>query len=461
MRCVLGLGLWMAFASNTLAQTGWVDAGMPTLCYNISTLVVDAVDEVLYAVGVNQDSLFLPTLPYYDGSTWHQLSGFEGVGISTAIRWGDTLVVGGTEFSIGGVPAGAMAGLTNGGWIPFGQFDGPNGATVNRLRMVDGELYALGTFKYADSTVCYGLAKRHGGKWVNVGDRSYPPGLEPNLFDICSYQGKLVVAGLITPIDGLGPNIIQFNGTAWENVGNGIAGCPGSISALEVYHDELYVGGGLMVSAGAVGHGLVRWNGSQWHDVGGNLHDLVNSTNYNASANCFLVHEDKLYVGGSFSYACGLEANRFAIWDGSSWCVTGDSIDSRVQTMAIYHDTLYVNCRDNLHYAPSNFVARWNGGPLEDTCALAVGLQESPMAKDGIRAYQRSDGQVHLVGLDDTVQQWQLLDPAGREVGAGQLKAMNGHAYLPLLTCNPGLYIIVVRSGILSQAVKLALEDRQ
>lgn len=202
-----------------------------------------------------------------------------------------------------------------------------------------------------------------------------------------------------------------------------------------------------MVGAGAVGHGIVRWNGSEWRDVGGNLHDLVNSTNYNASANSFLVHDGTLYVGGSFSYAGGLEANRFAIWDGSSWCVTGDSVDTRVQTMAIYHDTLYVNCRDHLHWDTSNYVARWSGGPLEDTCAWAVAVPEADKPNMEFHVYRSQQGRLTCNGLPNGRYSLAIFSAAGQLLVQQVLEVIGGSGAVRSISPSHGIYLVVVTDG--------------
>jgi hypothetical protein len=286
----------------------------------------------------------------------------------------------------------------------------------------------------------------------------YPVGNEPIVLDICEYQGNLVVGGEMSPI-GLGLDLIQYDGTQWSNVGGGLAGSIGAVSALEVYQGELYVGGGMYVGAGSPGHGLVRWNGSQWRDVGGSMRDIYGTTQYNASANSFMLHEEKLYVGGSFGYAGDVEASKFAIWDGNRWCSTADSLSGRVESMAYYHDTLYVTCWDSLHGEPANYIAKWTGGSLEQVCGSGVGISELPDPGSKIIIGPVLNGQRMIQGLPDGQYDLTIHDAMGKVIGTQQVLSNDGKGHMQQPPLAVGLYIVRIQGMAFGGTARFVAEQ--
>lgn len=335
-----------------------------------------------------------------------------------------------------------IAGWYDSSWHSFGQFSN-EGGVVRNLQIINGSLYAIGSFVSVDGHTCHGVAKRVGGHWENLGSIEYANGNEPIVLQICEYQGNIVVGGEMNPI-GLGDDLIQFDGTNWMDVGGGLEGGVGAVTSLAVYQDELYVGGGLYVGAGSPGQGLVRWNGSEWRDVGGSMRDIYGSTNYNASASSLLVHDDKLLVGGAFGYAGTVHANQFAIWDGESWCATGDSIGGTVESMAFYHDTLFIACTNTINGQPANYIARWVGGTLEQDCEQ-VGIEESSGTHAGkLTIGPVEGGQRGLFGLPDGRFTVAVFDATGRRIAFQRVSSTAGRAYVDDAAPMPGMFVVRV-----------------
>lgn len=451
MRVLLVLAVLATIPAS--AQNNWVDAGMPYLSYGVRQLFSDTEADQLLAVGyialVNDFNS--PVIARYDYGHWAYIDGFGGGGIYTMVRYGDTLLAGGYFHQINGIPIDLVGAWYDSAWHAFGAFPSDDGV-VRKLRIVDGSLYAIGSFLTVDGHTCHGVAKRVGGHWENLGAIDYPNGDEPIVLDVCEYQGNIVVGGELNPI-GLGNDLIQFDGTNWVNVGDGQLDGVGAVTCLAVYHDELYVGGGLYVGAGSPAHGLVRWNGSEWHDVGGSMLDIYGTTQYNASASCFLVHDDKLLVGGAFGYAGTVHANQFAVWDGQVWCATGDSIGALVESMAFYHDTLFITCGDSLNGQPANYIARWVGGAFEQDCET-VGIGEhgfGPAGKLTVGPVE-TDGRT-LFGLPDGRFTMEVFDATGRHMGTQVMNSSGGHAHMDEVFTTDGLYIVrVMGKGYLATA---------
>ena len=445
MRCLWWLAILASFPA--FAQSNWVDAGMPFNSVGVSQLYADPAQNRLLAIGpitLSMDLAF-PVIAAYGTSGWSAISGIEYGGIYTAIRIGDTLLVGGYFHQIDGIPIDLVGAWYDSEWHAFGAFPTDDGV-VRKLRVVDGSLYAIGSFLTVDGHTCHGVAKRVGGHWENIGSIDYPAGDEPIVLDVCEYLGNIVVGGELNPI-GLGNDLIQFDGTNWVNVGDGLLDGVGAVTCLAVYQDELYVGGGLYAGAGSPAHGLVRWNGSEWRDVGGSMRDIYGTTQYNASASSMLVHYGKLLVGGAFGYAGTLHANQFAIWDGQTWCATGDSIGGTVESMALYHDTLFIACTNTLNGQPANYIGRWVGGAFEQNCEQ-VGMEEpATTLNGGFTIGPDEGGQRALFGLPDGRYTVALFDATGRIVATATVTSTGGHARMDARTAASGLYLVRVTNG--------------
>lgn len=419
---------------------------MPYQCAGIRQLYDDTVNDRLIAAGLITltNNYGATVLASYNGAHWDTLGAFSGW-VYSVLSYADTLLVGGAFSQVNNDSISLVAAYYDDTWHPFGDFDF-SGSQVRKLKIVNGMLYAVGAFLDVDGHECHGVAKRVGGHWENMGSIQYPQGNEPIVLDICGYEGNIIIGGELNPI-GLGDDLLQFNGADWEDVGGGLAGTVGSVTALEVFNGELYVGGGLYASAGSPGHGLVRWNGSTWRDVGGSMLDIYGSDASNASASSFLQYDGKLYVGGAFGYAGDVHANQFAIWDGDRWCATGDSIGALVESMAYYHDTLYVTCGSMLHEEPANYIARWLGGDLEQVCGAGTGLAAVPEREAHISIGQEVDGGRNIFGLPSGAFNLAIYDATGRRIGTQTVRSAGGVASMDQPFLANGMYVVHVEGN--------------
>ena len=253
------------------------------------------------------DSAYLPMLRY-NGLAWDTL-GLFGHYVRTAVVYHDTLFVGGVFDYVRNSTASNIAYYANGAWHPYGTFTNQiDHGLVQRLRVVDDTLYAVGQFEYADGQFCQGLAKRVGAHWEPV--QGWPDlalNADPWLMDIIRYQGKLVVAGNFSSQDMTLKDMLQYNGTAWVPVCTGcLMGGAENPAVLAIYQDDLYVGGGFFYATGNAGQGIMRWNGQQWSSLrppGEGLQNINYSDQYSPSIMDLQVHVSIIGNGGGSSGA--------------------------------------------------------------------------------------------------------------------------------------------------------------
>jgi hypothetical protein len=293
-----------------------------------------------FAVAANGDVLcggrFEPwnqaVLRRWNGSSWSDVSPVPpagGISSIAALANGDLLIAG--DFpSVGNLPAANIARLSGGVWNALGS--GVFGSQITVLRTLrNGDLVAAGQLASGVA-----VARRSGGTWTELG--AFPPVMLPFCLAELA-NGDLVVGGY----SWAGPLLLRWDGAAWTQIGS-----PDSLVAAvcELPSGDLAVAclSGLFVGAG-----------STWTEPGGG----VGSSAYALA----LLPDGDLLVGGAFTSAGGLPANRVARWDGSAWHTLGAGVNGDVQTMsALANGDLVVAGGFTVAGAsPANGIARWNG----------------------------------------------------------------------------------------------------
>ncbi len=351
------------------AQNAWVAAGIPIRTEQMHSIYTDTLAGAVYFCGTSSiDGDFITDdcgiSVYYHGQ-WDTLGTFHGAPESI-VRWHDTLIVSGDFIEINGEPIANCAYYDSVTWHSFGTF---SPVAPSYLRELNGDLYALGAFMYADGHLCNGIAKREGTEWVSVGVEGFadPDTFHNIIHGIARYNGNLVVGGHVnfsgTSDHGVG---IQENGI-WHPLGPGIQGTYGHGGAFANYQGELYVGGGIHVGEGNPGEGLLRWTGTEFVAVGEGLQNQNNQWAANVGVFELEVHNGLLYVAGTFWFAGHVPANGVATWDGTNWCGLGGWLDGSASNIAFLGDTLFASPWIYLDGENVNSGVRYVGN-YPDTC---------------------------------------------------------------------------------------------
>jgi hypothetical protein len=428
---------------------------------NVIKVLTDPVDDKLLVLGRMKVSAQATdyVIMLFDGGEWGAWGTFAGSTVD-AERYGDTLVVAGpSNFSaVNGVSVQSIAAYFEGSWHPFGAFD----SGIRNLKLINGELYAIGGFRYVDGQLCNGIARRVGGQWqcFDPPPMDYPC-CSPDLYDAEMYQGELYACGVVSLPPNDQRNIIRFNGVAWDAPGGGMLGGFASGRWLTVYQDELYLGGGFTVADGNAGNCIMKWNGSQWSGLNGDLQGVFNDNLTRATALSFLHHDGKLLVGGEFSYVAGHQANRFAVWDGTKWCGYSDTFGptSFCQSLAIYHDTLFAACGFEVNGQPINQLIKWVGDPgfEGEWCNSPIGIGEESVAVPfSIGAL--GDGRFLLRGPQSNNSRVRVLDATGRMVQPWRTVMLGPEgAPLDLRSLANGQYVVQAVADGRWHALKLSM----
>lgn len=451
----LWLGLLLHVALGH-AQDSWRDAGMPHSTAGVRQVFFDDQQDSLIAVGYITEAEFndygTPSILSYRHGTWNTIVTAQGT-VSSVARYADTLLVAGNIMEIGGVEVRRVGAYYNGAWHSYGEIGGEVGdGIIRKLKVVDGALYAVGSFNQADGHPANGIVKRENGHWVPLGNLQTDS--DPILTDVIEYQGDIYVCGALSLAPGGENGIARFDGTSWTAPGGGILGGNAGGLCMAIYQDELVLGGTIHRSAGNPGHMIMRWNGEEWRGLGGHLRDQNNDTIGEARCYALLSYEDKLLVAGGFWYAGGVPASRFAIWDGEDWCGTGDEWEGYGESLAMFDDTLFMASGYKVNGMPVNRIAKWVGGPIEGSACTTVGMQDYT---EGTRIQVASfgGGRFNLSGLCGTNVIYRVMDPTGRTVQQGHTQRTD-RLELDLSPYGPGVYGVHLSChGMGGRAIKL------
>lgn len=160
----------------------------------------------------------------------------------------------------------------------------------------------------------------------------------------------------------------QFN---VEDMDGGLNG-PVMTIAVDPSTEMIYAGGSFTGSTiGNPCNGIAMYingiAGWDWIGLGAGVNGQVNS---------ILIHNNKLYAGGSFSSAGSVSASNIAIFDLATqqWQAMG-SLDSTVNALAVYNNEIYAG--GNF----TGFVSKWTGSQWQD-------INQGFIYGEGVRALE-------------------------------------------------------------------------
>ncbi|MFZ1618645.1 MAG: hypothetical protein WAT41_14955, partial [Flavobacteriales bacterium] len=214
--------------------------------------------------------------------------------------------------------------------------------------------------------------------WAPFGQVEYDS--DNYIGSVFDYRGKTYVSGDFR--DPLGPGYATFmrwTGAEWEYVPGW--NNSGILKDFLVHNDTLYVTGSFRTVSGAPGNLVASFDGESWNSLGEGLAYFPNGST--GSGFDLEWYHGALLVAGQFNRAGGVEVDRIAKWDGVRWCgFPGDFQGSSfLYDMAVWRDTLYICGGFNtIDGEPIRQVAQWIGGDAVGECST-VGIAEQAAAR--------------------------------------------------------------------------------
>ena len=418
--CSIAILSWVSLLMDEAAAQ-WAPAGVPFQFLTMTSIYADPVTDGLYCFGessLNNDNNYNDAaLPVYWNGQWDTLAYANG-GLWYMVRYGDTLVLAGNFTELNGQSITAVAGFSDGVWFPMGSLEN---FTTQRLRVLDDELYVVGSSATISSPTCRGVARWNSDEWESVGCLADP---EPIVCDIIKWNGRLCITGVINlGAPGTPRNIAYLDANEdWVPIGPGLLGSISAGRSLAVYGEDLYVSGSIPIQAGNAGHGIMRWDGQQFHPVGTGLQGPDNGYVYSVGALEMQVHDGLLWAAGTFYHAGHVPAPGIATWDGAQWCGLPLGPAQEINSIEFYHDTLFATCFHFLDGVDVNCAVRYVGDTYADTCGLVLALPGPAADRLPLRAMRRVDGTLELLGLPMGTHAVGVQDANGRTVWEGVVR---------------------------------------
>jgi hypothetical protein len=291
-----------------------------------------AISQPVRALAISGDDVYVGTadsVAKWDGSTWSTLgSSFGPLGVSDLAVSGSDVYVGGNFTDADGIATADYVVKWNGSvWSALGSNGAGNGALsgrVNALALSEGDLYVGGVFSDAGGIpAADNVAKWDGSTWSALGSNGAGDGaiqtgegpLSGLLYALAVSGSDLYVGGGFSDVAGnaSADSVAKWDGSTWSALGSngGDGAIKGTLIALAVSGNDLFVGGGFSNGAGiASADSVAQWDGSSWSAVGsnGNGDGAITS-----GSGALAVSGSDLYVGGYFTDAAGKpEADRIA-----------------------------------------------------------------------------------------------------------------------------------------------------
>jgi trimeric autotransporter adhesin len=263
---------------------------------------------------------------------------------------GPALYAGGSFTTAGGISSNNIAKWDGTSWSALGSPTNGVNSTVFALAVYDDgtgpALYAGGDFTTAGGISANHVAKWDGTSWSALG--SPTNGVNSRVLALAVYDDgtgpALYVGGELTTAGGISASrIAKWDGTSWSALGSPTNGMDSAVQALAVYDDgtgpALYAGGNFTTAGGISASRIAKWDGTSWSALGSPTNGV------NSTVRALAVYDDgtgpALYVGGDFTTAGGISASRIAKWDGTSWSAQGsptNGVNSGVWALAVYDD---------------------------------------------------------------------------------------------------------------------------
>lgn len=319
---------------------------------------------------------------FYDGTQGSELMVWDGSRfglipeapiISYAVATsGDDIFVGARGGLINGRPEPAVSRWSAGIWTPLvtGQATDLNGSVADLAD--DGRnVYAAGSFSHAGTELMSYLARWTGTEWQRLGNG---PELGGPLSAV-AVSGETVYAAGLSPAGSSHrrhTGIAKWDGQDWGPLG---AGVEGTIRAIVVDGDTVYVGGDISKAGGIPVRHVAKWDGQQWSTLGDGFEKPVNA---------LTVFRGQLYAGTSVNLFGGETSGGLLRWDGTTWLPAEQGVYGYISALAANENALFVG---GVLRAPGGQnlggLAKWDGTNWTSASTNQV-IEDISLADDAV-----------------------------------------------------------------------------
>ena len=256
-------------------------------------------------------------------------------------------------------------------------------------------------------------------------------------------------------------SLMRHNGTSWEYVpGWGQLQVP--IKEFSIHNDTLYLAGTFRRSMGAPGNLIARFDGTTWDDMGGGL--FYEPVPMSGAALDLLWHHNELWVVGMFTRAGDIPAESVAKWNGRQWCALPADFHGHLPNMTEVGLNSITSWRDSVYLSgafsyingePIRQVAQWLGGDTTVACSTPVGVGvATPQAPPHLQVHGTPLPGVWRLALPRNGSwNYRIYDTTGRVVV--QDHTAGNTILVDLSAYSPGVYAVALHDGESRYTTKL------
>ncbi len=219
---------------------------------------------------------------------------------------------------------------------------------VHQLQFHNNKLYAAGSFSTIGGVTADRVASYSGSSWINEGN-----GLTIEVYTLVFTPAYELATG--TNNGTLYPynyhNAAIRKGNTWVPTGLGLNG---NVNAIEKHGNRIYVGGSFTEAGGMQVSRVASWDGQQWDSLTGGM--ILNTVND------LIFYRDTLYAGGDFTEPGTLAPYYVIRWNGTHWEPVSGGPNYRVYCLETYNNELYVGGEFSaIGSGPANNIVKYNG----------------------------------------------------------------------------------------------------
>lgn len=438
-----------------LSAQEWVQFGdgFQNIDGTVHSLLYDSDSDLLYAGGNFIDAAtdeVTSRIAVWDGLQWSSMGcGFqwdcdqENVPnpwqnpVLDIIKFQDTIYVCGAFSFSGDNELNNVAKWDGTQWLGVG--NGLNDI-ARQFKIINDQLYVVGRFTESPGyATLAGFAQWNGNGWEDPTNLEPPDSTQPQSVScIEEYQGEIYIGGNLT-INGWESALIKWDGNSWAEVSGHIFGFISVVEDLDVFQESLFVAGNYSTEAdGQWRNAVSAWNGISWDNLNSGIRYQENQNNP-GHVREIVASEEGVFVVGTFAYAGDVAADHVAWWNGEHWCGYGSDNLMFIANAPIYA----IEVMDNQPIIGGYFheidgqdirkVAQYVG--IED--CLVSGIEDEPAPIFTVFIESSS----LVVQSDQMFSEIEIYDAQGRLI---QVESLNDRSFRSINIsgyCN-GIYII-------------------
>ncbi len=274
----------------------------------------------------------------WDGLEWNQM-GYLNDDVLVLTIYNGELLAGGDFF----MPSDSAGGLARFNGTDWELFEGgvsrnyySTYISVDAITEYNGDMVIGGNFQKAGDVEANSIARWDGYNWNPLGT-----GVLGRVYTLAVYDGDLYVGGNFNEAGEIAvPGLARWDGSEWHKLEGFISSLDHYVYDLLVYNGELHIGGWFrytIPSKATLCNDLARWDGANLNPV---EPTLIPSEDQYSQVRDLEIYNNELYVGGNFNFS----GDRIARYNGMYWRTLGSGFggSSSVYGMSVLDDELIV-----------------------------------------------------------------------------------------------------------------------